>query len=76
MAYQIVNGIPTHIPAVLEKIDFNKLREEREKDPRNYLEHVLGFSSKEVLLMELSSKWDKISKAAMGKATKEEILSI
>ena len=76
MAYQIINGIPTHIPAVLEKIDFDKLRAEREKDPRNYLEHVLGFSSKEVLLMELSSKWDKIFKAALNKATKEEILSI
>ena len=76
MAYQIVNGIPTHLHPTLEKVDFDKLREEREKDPRNYLEHVLGFSSKEVLLMEISSKWDKISKSAMGKATKEEILSI
>ena len=76
MVYQIVNGIPTHVQSSLEKIDFNKLREERENDPRNYLTAVLGFSSKEVLLMEFSNKWDKISKAALNKASKEEILSI
>ena len=76
MTYQIVNGIPTHVQSSVEKIDFYKLREERENDPRNYLTAVLGFSSKEVLLMEFSNKWDKISKAALNKATKEEILSI
>ena len=75
-SYQIINGIPTHIQPVLEKVDFEKLREEREVDPMYILETRYGFTSKEVFIMAFKPYWEKISKAALDGKTREEILSI
>ena len=76
MSYQIVNGIPTHLPPVLEKVDFDKLRQERETDPMYLLEVKYNFTSKEVLIMAFKPYWEKISQAVLEGKTKEEILSI
>ena len=76
MAYQIINGIPTHITPVLEKVDFKQLREEREVDPMYLLEVKYNFTSKEILIMTFKSYWEKISKAVLDGKTREEILSI
>lgn len=76
MAYQIINGIPTHLSPVLEKVDFEKLREERQKDPMYLLEVKYNFTSKEALIMAFKPYWEKISKAVLEGKTREEILSI
>ena len=76
MSYQIINGIPTHLPAVLEKVDFEKLREEREVDPMYILETKYNFTSKEVYIMTFKPYWEKISQAVLEGKTREEILSI
>lgn len=76
MAYQIINGIPTHITPVFEKVDFEKLREEREVDPMYILETKYSFTSKEVLIMAFKPYWEKISEAVLDGKTREEILSI
>ena len=76
MAYQIINGIPTHMSPVLEKVDFGKLRQEREVDPMYLLETKYHFTSKEVLIMAFKPYWEKISEAVLAGKTREEILSI
>ena len=76
MSYQIINGIPTHIHPVLEKVDFEKLREERELDPMYLLEAKYNFTSKEILIMAFKPYWEKISEAVLAGKTREEILSI
>ena len=76
MSYQMVNGIPTHLPPVLEKVDFEKLREEREVDPMYILETKYSFTSKEVYIMAFKPYREKIAKAALEGKTREEILSI
>lgn len=76
MSYQMVNGIPSHLPPVLEKVDFEKLREERQKDLMYLLETKYSFTSKEVLIMAFKPYWDKIASAVLEGKTREEILSI
>lgn len=73
-AYQIVNGIPRPIQAPREKVDFNKIREQRKADPRYQLT-ALGFTQKQSFILELSTVWEEVKSMLRSDSNKETIMT-
>lgn len=73
-AYQIVNGIPRPIPASLQKVDFNKVREYQKVDP-HYQLTALGFSQKQSFILELSVVWKEVKSMLQSGGKKETIMT-
>lgn len=67
--YQIVNGIPRHLPHVLEKVDTAVVS----ADPHHRL-MGMGFTQKESLLLQLSSFWDEVKTKVNAGVKKNDIL--
>lgn len=76
-SYEIVNGIPRPLPDRLEKIDFDKIREQQKTDPHHQLQ-VLGFSQKQSFILQLSPEktWEEVKALLQSGGNKEAITNL
>ena len=74
-AYQMVNGIPRPVQTPLEKIDFNKIREQQKADPYHQL-LSLGFSSKQSLILAVASIREEVETLLRNGTNKETIMNL